>query len=143
MFPILSVRLTTDHLQISKNFTKSIWTIKTLFFSLAEAVLSASVFTPPRFYGLTPASLALALYPNLAELAQEDGDGSKYEAYVQSLSIDSDGVASSRKAPLEIDGPATDNLYFSRDMTSTSQVALASNQQLVPVLSDKCIRDWV
>ena len=101
----------------SKNFTKSIWTtLKTFLFSnimLAEAVLSASVFIPPRPHELTPSSLALQILQTLSHLsfvisqfggvnaaqgfehlkktfylaldilAQGDGDGSKAEAYVK------------------------------------------------------------
>jgi len=36
---------------------------------MAEAVLSASVFTPPRPYGLTPASLALQVLQTLSHLS--------------------------------------------------------------------------
>jgi hypothetical protein len=57
----------------SKNFTKSIWTtLKTLLFSnimLSEAILSASVFIPPRTHGLTPASLALQVLHTLSHLS--------------------------------------------------------------------------
>ena len=67
----------------SKNFTKSIWTtLKTLLFSnimLAEAVLSASVFIPPRPHDnnnnnnnkliITPSSLALQVLHTLSHLS--------------------------------------------------------------------------
>ena len=57
----------------SKKFTKSIWTtLKTFLFSnimLAEAVLSACVFIPPRLYEVTPASLALQVLQTLSHIS--------------------------------------------------------------------------
>ncbi|KAF8817202.1 hypothetical protein BYT27DRAFT_7205062 [Phlegmacium glaucopus] len=148
----------------SQGITKSIWsTLKTLLFSnimLAEAVLSASVFTPPRPYGLTPASLALQVLQTLSHLsfvisqfggvttttqgfehlkktfylaldilAQGDGDGLKAEAYVQQVcfALNSQRIESAATSPRQ----------------AKQAFILASIEQLVPVLSDKSIRDWV
>ncbi|KAF9561067.1 hypothetical protein CPC08DRAFT_635895 [Agrocybe pediades] len=154
----------------SKEMTKSIWTtLKTLLFSnimLAESILEASVYVPPTSLSdITPSSLALqtlhilshlsfvisefggvttttqgfehlkkTFYLALDILAQGDGEsgvgdsGHKAEAYVQRICF---------------------SLNSQRAETATSPrqakqaFALASIEQLVPVLSDKCIRDWV
>ena len=55
------------------HFTKSIWTtLKTFLFSnimIAEAILSASVFIPPRSHKLTPLSLAIQVLQILSHLS--------------------------------------------------------------------------
>ncbi|KDR82333.1 hypothetical protein GALMADRAFT_58520 [Galerina marginata CBS 339.88] len=152
----------------SKDMTKSIWTtLKTLLFStimLAEAVLSASVYIPPQTSEVTPASLALqtlqilshlsfvisefggvttttqgfehlkkTFYLALDILAQGDGEngdsGLKAEGYVQQICF----ALNSQRAESAATSPRLAKQAF----------ALASIEQLVPVLSDKCIRDWV
>ncbi|KAF8904131.1 hypothetical protein CPB84DRAFT_1814520 [Gymnopilus junonius] len=152
----------------SKDLTKSAWTnLKTLLFSiimLTEAVLSASVFIPPQPFDITPASIAIqtlhifshlsfvisefggvttttrgfehlkkTFYLALDILAQGDGahgdSGFKAESYVQQLCFS----LSSQRAESAATPPRRAKQAF----------ALASIEQLVPVLSDKCIRDWI
>ncbi|KIM41760.1 hypothetical protein M413DRAFT_445001 [Hebeloma cylindrosporum] len=154
-----------DIAQDSKETTKSMWTVlKTLLFSnvmLAEAVLSASVYLRPGSSRITPASLALqtlhilshlsfiisefggvttttqgfehlkkTFYLALDILAHGDGEqGMKAEAYVQQscFALNSQRAESAATAPRQ----------------AKQAFVLASIEQLVPVLSDKCIRDWV
>ncbi|KAF8158558.1 hypothetical protein B0H34DRAFT_709390 [Crassisporium funariophilum] len=152
----------------SKDLTKLIWTtLKTMLFStimLAEAILSSIVFVPPRFSHITPATLALQILHTLSHLsfiisefggvttttqgfeqlkktfylaldilAQGDGEqgdsGMQAESYVQ-------------KVCFSLNSQRTENAATSPRQAKQAFV-LASIEQLVPVLSDKCIRDWV
>ncbi|KAF8969004.1 hypothetical protein BDZ97DRAFT_1797362 [Flammula alnicola] len=165
--PLASV-MDDDIASDSKEITKSIWTtLKTLLFSnimLAEAVLSTSVYLPPNSSHLAPASLALQVLSILSHLSfvisefggvttttqgfehlkktfylaldvlahgeGEHGDsGLKAEAYVQQACF----ALNSQRAETAATSPRQAKQAF----------VLASIEQLVPVLSDKCIRDWV
>ncbi|KAH9480173.1 hypothetical protein JR316_0006771 [Psilocybe cubensis] len=152
----------------SKAITKSIWmTLKTLLFTtimLTDSVLSAAIYLSPQSFEVTPASLALqtlhilshlsfvisefggvtttsqgfeqlkkTFYLALDILAQGDGatgdSGLKAEAYVQQICF----TLNSQRAESAATSPRQAKQAF----------VLASIEQLVPVLSDKCIRDWV
>ncbi|KAJ3512387.1 hypothetical protein NLJ89_g3553 [Agrocybe chaxingu] len=153
----------------SQEITKSIWTmLKTFLFSnimLAEAILSAAVYVPPEYcIDITPATLALqtlhtlshlsfvmsqfggvttttqgfehlkkTFYLALDILAQSEMDltgvGTKAEAYVQQACF----LLNSQRKETAATSPRQAKQAF----------VLASIEQLVPVLSDKCIRDWV
>ncbi|CAA7269122.1 unnamed protein product [Cyclocybe aegerita] len=153
----------------SQEVTKSIWTmLKTFLFSnimLAEAVLSAAVYIPPEYcIDITPATLALQILHTLSHLsfvisqfggvttttqgfehlkktfylaldilAQSEMDlrgvGTKAEAYVQQACF----LLNSQRKETAATSPRQAKQAF----------VLASIEQLVPVLSGKCIRDWV
>jgi len=152
----------------SKDTAKLIWTtLKTLLFSnimLAEAVLSAAVYTPPTTFDITPVTLALqtlhtlshlsfvisefggvttttqgfehlkkTFYLALDILAQSDAEfgrvGTQADSYVQQACF----ALNSQRAETAATSPRQAKQAF----------VLASIEQLVPVLSDKCIRDWV
>ncbi|TFK24406.1 hypothetical protein FA15DRAFT_669639 [Coprinopsis marcescibilis] len=153
----------------SKEMAKSVWTLlKTLLFTIimvSDAALSTVVFLPPANLpsAITPSSLALqtlhtlshlafvasqfggvtstskgfeelkkTFYLSLDILAQGEGingdAGAKAEAYVEQACI---ALNSQR-----VEG----NVSFRQ---AKQAYTLASIEQLVPVLSDKCIRNWV
>ncbi|PPQ69303.1 hypothetical protein CVT24_001669 [Panaeolus cyanescens] len=154
--------------QDTKDLTKLLWTmLKTLLFTcimIFESVLSSLVYLPPQPYQITPASLAVQVLETLSHLsfiisefggvttttqgfeqlkktfylaldvlAQGDGpagdSGLKADTYVQTICF----ALNSQRVESVAAGPRQAKQAF----------VLASIEQLIPVLSDRCIRDWV